>query len=146
MIGNIKEREPSGAPPAKPLLPRVTGFPKAQHRSKDPLSLFSSERQRATDTSLETAPPETSNQPQLRPPLILDIPSHTEESCDGSPGRMRAEISAENARIVGGMTDEQRDAERQEIFTRFGGDIGDILRKAREARERAAKRSPSKGS
>ncbi|KAF8333505.1 uncharacterized protein EI90DRAFT_3121852 [Cantharellus anzutake] len=147
MIGNITERQRRSAPPVAPSIPRSAGFPKAVHRSKklatSPAAL---ESQRAADTSWVATSSAALKQPQLRPPLTLDIPSNPEESRQDDLDRMHAEISAENTNIVNRMTPEQRETERQEILQRFGGDIGDILRKAREAREKAARRSPSKGS
>ncbi|KAF7768608.1 hypothetical protein Agabi119p4_7851 [Agaricus bisporus var. burnettii] len=44
-------------------------------------------------------------------------------------------MSAENEMRVAAMNDEAREAEKQEILKRFGAEIGDILMRARRARE-----------
>ena len=43
-------------------------------------------------------------------------------------------MSAQNERIVAAMSDVERQEQRQEILERFGPDIGDVLRRAKEQR------------
>jgi len=44
-------------------------------------------------------------------------------------------MSEENERRVAAMTEEEREQERREIREKFGKNIGDVLKKARMARE-----------
>jgi hypothetical protein len=44
-------------------------------------------------------------------------------------------MSEENERRVAAMTEEEREQERREIEEKFGKNIGDVLRRARLARE-----------
>jgi hypothetical protein len=48
----------------------------------------------------------------------------------------REQMSAENKMRVANMTDEEREAEKQEILKRFGTDIGDVLLRSRQARDK----------
>lgn len=50
-------------------------------------------------------------------------------------GDWRSQISAENEAKVQAMTEDEREAERQEILKAFGPSVGEILRRAREKRE-----------
>ena len=50
-------------------------------------------------------------------------------------GDWRDQISRENEERVQNMTEEERERERQEIIERFGSHVGDVLRRARLARE-----------
>lgn len=45
-------------------------------------------------------------------------------------------MAEENERRVAGMTEEEREEERREIERMFGGGVGDVLRRARERREK----------
>lgn len=47
----------------------------------------------------------------------------------------RSQISAENEAKVQAMTEDEREAERQEILKAFGPSVGEILRRARDKRE-----------
>jgi RPAP1-like, N-terminal len=44
-------------------------------------------------------------------------------------------MSEENEKLVAAMTEEEREQERSQIGEKFGKNIGDVLRKARMARE-----------
>jgi hypothetical protein len=44
-------------------------------------------------------------------------------------------MSEENERRVAAMTEEEREQERREIEEKFGKNVGDVLRRARLARE-----------
>lgn len=113
MIGNILERNVKGSPPTAPTLAHTsTGFPKAQHRSKK--SAFLQSRQ-----SSEPPPQPT---PPSQPQPTSDIDTLSPRELD------------ENERIVRGMTDQEREEERQAILARFGSNIGDVLKRARLAR------------
>jgi len=56
-----------------------------------------------------------------------------EEEPDTDDWRVR--VSEENERRVAAMTEEAREQERREIEEKFGKDIGEVLRRARMARE-----------
>jgi len=47
----------------------------------------------------------------------------------------RSQVDEENKKRVEAMTDEEREQERREILERFGPSVGEILRRAKEARE-----------
>lgn len=139
MIGDIKERKRSSVPipPSAPPSHR-SGFPKAQHRSKKSAFLSSRESQ---SPSSGAVPAVTHVVPHSG--VDDDLLGITNDTADPSPSRqmhdpdgIRAQVSAENERLVQSMTEEEREAERQEIYARFGPAIGDVLRRAREARER----------
>ena len=49
---------------------------------------------------------------------------------------LRRQISEENDRRIEGMPEERIKRERREIIGQFGSGIGDLLRKAKEAREK----------
>ena len=49
---------------------------------------------------------------------------------------LRRPISEENDRRIEGMREEGIERERREIIGQFGGGIGDLLRKAKDAREK----------
>lgn len=53
-----------------------------------------------------------------------------------STGDLRQQISEENDRRIEGMSEESRERERREIIEQFGSEIEDLLRRAKEARER----------
>jgi hypothetical protein len=121
LIGSIIERNPKSSlstPPKPPNSTGQSGFPIAQHRSK---SAFSRGREDFKKTRAQAPPPVVS----------ANAGAQSVERED----RLR-QISEENERRVADMTEEERMQERAEILKRFGPDVGDILRRAREARER----------
>lgn len=52
-------------------------------------------------------------------------------------------MEEQNRRRVEAMTEEEREAERREILERFGPNVGEILRKARAARDAAQAQAAS---
>ncbi|KAF9029151.1 hypothetical protein BDZ89DRAFT_1065678 [Hymenopellis radicata] len=138
IVGSVLERAPSGshAAPRLPSSSGMSGFPVAQHRSTSKSAFV---RRREEESKI--AGPSTRIRevpvvvPQNRPfnPGPLSIESDVSED-------WRDEIGRQNQRRVENMTDEEREKEKQEIFARFGSDIGDILKKAKETREKKRKR------
>ena len=108
-----------------------TGFPVVQHRSK---SAFARNRE------------EKRSRQRITPPSgLLDVPSIVHSLNDQSnsqtrdvaePETWRDKISKENEKRVAGMDDAEREEERRQILERFGTNIGDVLKRARLARER----------
>ncbi|KAF9012860.1 hypothetical protein BDZ89DRAFT_1077231 [Hymenopellis radicata] len=138
LVGSVLERAPSGSH-AAPRLPSsfgISGFPVAQHRSKGKSAFV---RRREEESKI--AGPSTRIRevpvvvPQNKPfnPGPLSVESDVSED-------WRDEISWQNQLRVENMTDEEREKEKQEILERFGFDIGDILNKAKETREKKRKR------
>ncbi|KAK0232399.1 RPAP1-like protein [Armillaria nabsnona] len=68
-------------------------------------------------------------------PFAPNVPEREEPVAD-----WREEISRQNQLQVQNMTAEERERERNEIYERFGADIGGILWRAREAWERQAEK------
>ncbi|KAF5360496.1 hypothetical protein D9756_004926 [Leucocoprinus leucothites] len=133
LLGSVTERKPSGASiPPRQINPSVHGFPTAQHRSK---SAFVRSREAARKSTSDPKEP----RPQ-EPPIIVSTPVVTEnaEPKQTTSDDWRARMSAENEMRVASMTDEEREAEKKEILERFGGGIGDVLKRARLAREKKA--------
>ncbi|KAK7056748.1 hypothetical protein VNI00_002465 [Paramarasmius palmivorus] len=122
LLGSVIERKPSNLTPKPPAFSPTAkaGFPSVQHRSKGKSAFARNiENQKKT-------PAKDVSVPQVIP--------HSKNT-----GDWRDQISRENEERVRNMTDEERERERQEILERFGSDVGDILRRAREARERKEK-------
>ena len=67
--------------------------------------------------------------PKLLPPRI-------DEGEATSIDDLRRQISEENDRRIEGVPEEGIERERREIIGQFGSGIGDLLRKAKEAREK----------
>ncbi|PBK67213.1 hypothetical protein ARMSODRAFT_915518 [Armillaria solidipes] len=136
LVGSVFERPPSLALHRPPQLSTSgrTGFPAAQHRSK---SAFARRRdeERKTDNTRPRGVPTIVPIPKVQP-FTPNVPEREEESV----ANWREEISRQNQLQVQNMSAEERERERNEIYERFGADIGGILRRAREARERQAEK------
>ena len=75
--------------------------------------------------------------PKLLPPRI-------DEGEATSINSLRRQISEENDRRIEELPEKGIDRERSEIIGQFGSGIGDLLRKAKEAREKwVRERAPS---
>jgi hypothetical protein len=145
LVGSVQERRPFSSSTAPSnfnaiIIPK-TGFPAVQHRSK---SAFARSREDQTKPSLperRTEAPIAVSQSFKKydgneknssnfSRLAIKVPS-------GNEGRdWRRQISEENEKRIEDMPEEEREQEKKEILERFGTNVGDILRKAREARER----------
>lgn len=137
LVGSILERKPQSKPSAPTFRADVlgkTGFPSVQHRSK---SAFA----RAREEQKKGEPSRRQIVPVVHPAMKVEIPAPrvmTQPSSGGS-GDWRKQVEEENLRRVEAMTEEEREQERREILEKFGPDVGEILRKAREARLRREK-------
>ena len=76
--------------------------------------------------------------PKLLPPRI-------NEGEATSIDDLRRQISEENDRRIEGMREEGTERERKEIIGQFGSGIGDLLRKAKEAREKGEREQAPSG-
>ena len=130
LIGSVFERQPGPSAPAPPVFQPIgskTGFPTAEHRSKSVFARNREARQQPDALpSRDSAPPivqQTSRTEELRP----------EEEPNTDDWRVR--MSEENERRVASMTAEEREQERREIEEKFGKNVGEVLRRARMARE-----------
>jgi hypothetical protein len=141
LVGSVFERKPGPSAPAPPV-PQAngskTGFPTAQHRSKSVFARNREARQQpATPLSREAVPPvvqQASRTNDLLPSEELDADN------------WRMQMSEENERRVASMTEEEREQERRDIEERFGKNVGDVLRRARMARESHGKQKIVAGS
>ncbi|KIL67775.1 hypothetical protein M378DRAFT_9053 [Amanita muscaria Koide BX008] len=131
LIGSVVERKSSSfKAPSKPVISNKSGFPAVHHRSK---SAFSRNRDAAHNRgkSLAQAPPTITNG-------SVRLSNHRVRAPDSDD--WRAQVSEENQHRVEAMTDEERQEAQREIFDRFGPEIGSILKRVKEARERAGGR------
>lgn len=130
LVGSIFERAPrSSASPPSPSksVGSNRGFPVAQHRSK---SVFA--RSREAQGQLGAHPLRVTEPPVVQPTPIIQ--KHV--SSEGSEGdNWRAQISEENERRVASMTEQERMEAQREIEEKFGKNIGEVLKRARMARE-----------
>jgi len=125
LLGSVHERIPSkSATPLRQISSSVHGFPAVQHRSQ---SAFAQSRQAQRTELRSQAPPIVESIPKL---LAEDAKSQQSSSND-----WRAQVSADNATRVASMTDEEREAAKREVIERFGIGVGDVLKRARQARE-----------
>ncbi|TFK74733.1 hypothetical protein BDN72DRAFT_629177 [Pluteus cervinus] len=135
LIGSILERKPGAAPSPPSIAASKTGFPIVQHRSQ---SVFARNKQEARNRPQ----PSSSSARERKPPAVLSAqtlpgsqPPLSSSQRENDTNSWRKQISEENEQRVLAMTDEEREEERREIFERFGPDVVDILRRAREKRE-----------
>lgn len=132
LIGSVLERHPSGpALPPKPVTSSSHGFPVVQHRSKSAFARSREEARKSTQTSKISRP--------QAPPTVVPSQSTAADGAEvekSTTDDWRQQISKENEIRVASMTDEEREAEKREILERFGADIGDVLKRARLAREK----------
>ncbi|KAH9960104.1 hypothetical protein BC827DRAFT_1209135 [Russula dissimulans] len=130
LIGSVYERKTGSstpAPPAPKAVGSTTGFPAAQHRSKSAFARNREIQQKPAVPSSRAAVPAVV---QLAPRAQGLVPSEDPASVD-----WRVQMSEENERRVATMTEAERTQERREIEERFGKNVGDVLRRARMARE-----------
>ncbi|KAI8986157.1 hypothetical protein BD414DRAFT_51224 [Trametes punicea] len=123
LVGSIRERRPAGKPSA-PSPPSQTttkaGFPAVQHRSQ---SAFARARRN------EQKPRGERQKPVSRP-----LPPNPVAPLSNADV-WRKQMEEENLRRVEGMTEEELEQERVEILEKFGPNVAEVLRKAREVRE-----------
>lgn len=126
LVGSVFERKP-GSHAVSSSFPKsnesVTGFPKALHRST---SLFAQKRGTQRQSVIPTH--------AAIPPVVQQAPRMQEQE-EPDTDDWRVQMVEENERRVAAMTEEEREQERREIREKFGKNIGDVLRKARMARE-----------
>ncbi|TFY63819.1 hypothetical protein EVJ58_g3027 [Rhodofomes roseus] len=139
LVGSILERKPHSNPSApsfRPTLSGKTGFPSVQHRSK---SAFA----RAREEQKNGEPSRPQRAPVVQPAMKLEIPRPkvVGKPATGESGDWRRQIEEDNRRRVEAMTEAEREQERREILEKFGPDVVEILRKAKEARERKGKQT-----
>ena len=126
LVGSVFERKP-GSSTIFPSFPKsnesATGFPRALHRSK---SLFARKRETQQQSIIPS---------HAATPPVIQLAPRTQEQGEPDTEDWRVQMSEENERRVAAMTEEEREQERGEIREKFGKNIGDVLRKARMARE-----------
>ena len=129
VVGSVVERKPTSSfSTPKAAVTGKTGFPTVQHRSK---SAFARNRD---DLRRSVAKPKDV-------PIVMPTNVHPASS---EPADWRHQISKENEERVADMTEEQREEEIRQILERFGTSVGDVLKRARLARETrsAAEKTP----
>lgn len=136
IVGSIVERKPTSSvsrPSTSPL--SRTGFPTVQHRSKSAFARNREGKQGITPLSdLRDVPPVVSS--------MNDISRSQERNVSDPEVDWRDRISKENEEIVASMDDAEREEERRQILERFGTNIGDVLKRARLAREQQKQLDP----
>lgn len=142
LVGSIVERKPSTfSPSSQPTLSgsSQTGFPAVQHRSK---SAFARGREDLKRNGVAGA--NKSKQVPVVQPVAIErgtgarspLTEKTSTKAYKNTNDLRRQISEENEIKVQNMTPEERDQERREIIEQFGNGVGDLLKKAKEARRR----------
>lgn len=128
LLGSVFERKPSGpALPPKPTSASSHGFPAVQHRSKSAFARSRENAQKPTSVTKEIRP--------QAPPIVASAQLDSTKSEKPVHDDWREQLSRENETRVANMTDEEREAEKKDILERFGAGIGDVLERARRARE-----------
>ncbi|KAJ3851692.1 hypothetical protein EV368DRAFT_42587 [Lentinula lateritia] len=149
LIGSVFERKPSiPKPPSSSSQSRFTstlnsktGFPLVQHRSQKSSAFLKNieNSRRKPELSSERSTQVPSIVPQLATPgpgpSTLQSQNQKQNGV-GSTDEWRSHVSAENEARVQAMTEEERAAETREILERFGPSVSEILRRARENREK----------
>ncbi|KAH9046233.1 hypothetical protein EDB84DRAFT_695390 [Lactarius hengduanensis] len=130
LVGSVFERQPRSSVSA-PSTPKSVGsnkgFPMAQHRSE---SVFARSRKAPQQPGAQLL--RATEPPVVQPAPIMQKYTPSEGSEDND---WRAQISEENERRVAAMTEHEREEERREIEEIFGKNIGEVLQRARRARE-----------
>ena len=142
LVGSVFERQSSGFVNAAPSTEsRKTGFPLAEHRSKGvdrkSKSAFARNREqqpKSAAISVHIPTVQTANSRNSQAPSNI-LASESQRQSQ-SEAEMRIQISEENQRRVDAMSPEELEQERREIIERFGSGIGDLLKRAKAARER----------
>ncbi|OBZ71482.1 RNA polymerase II-associated protein 1 [Grifola frondosa] len=129
LVGSILERKAT-SPPSAPASKASgqAGFPAVQHRSK---SAFA----RARDDSRRVGSERTQQVPIVQSTSIPGAREFSDVSGKKEPQDWRRQVAEDNRRRVEVMTEEEREHETYEILERFGPSVGEVLKKARQARE-----------
>jgi hypothetical protein len=119
IVGSVVERKPTSSfSTPKATVTGKTGFPTVQHRSKSAFARNRDDLRRSVSRPKDV-------------PIVLP----TNVPVSSEPADWRQQISKENEERVADMTEEQREEEIQQILERFGTSVGDVLKRARLARE-----------
>ena len=120
IVGSVVERKPiSSFSTPKATVSDKTGFPTVQHRSKSAFARNRDELRKSVSRPKDV-------------PILIPTNAHPAST---EPADWRQQISKENEDRVADMTEEQREEERRQILERFGASIGNVLKRARIARE-----------
>ena len=141
LLGEVKERKLGSGTRGKPVsngrfaVP-TAGFPVAQHRSKAPSAFAKARAQQQQVLQMDSAG-------QSRPPVM--VPSVTPVvgrnkprepgAAEGLDGDWRGQMQRQNDEMLSGMTEEEKQHEREALLTEFGGGLVDLVKKARARRE-----------
>lgn len=122
IVGPVVERKSTSSfSTPKAALSGKTGFPTVQHRSKSAFARHREDLHKSTVSRHKDVP------------IVLPTNAHPTST---EPDDWREQISKENEGRVADMTEEQRQEEIRQILDRFGTSVGDVLKKARLAREK----------
>ena len=120
IVGSVVERKPTSSfSTPKAAVTGKTGFPTVQHRSKSAFARNRDDLRRSVSRPKDV-------------PTVLPTNDHPPST---EPADWRQQISKENEERVADMTEEQREEEVRQILERFGTSVGDVLKRARLARE-----------
>ncbi|KAF8817072.1 hypothetical protein BYT27DRAFT_7204880 [Phlegmacium glaucopus] len=129
IVGSVVERKPTSSfSTPNAVVSGKTGFPAVQHRSKSAFTRNREELRKSTVSRPKDVP------------IILPTNGHP---ASAEPADWRQQISKENEERVAAMTEEQREEEIRQIVERFGANVGDVLKRARLARENTSNTRPS---
>ncbi|KAF9046261.1 hypothetical protein BJ165DRAFT_1403739 [Panaeolus papilionaceus] len=128
IVGSIIERKPtSGFNNTRKTPPSTgkTGFPAVQHRSQSAFARSREQARKSAALSQQRTVPEVKTSVKVPPVTTQEVSSS-----------WRDQISKENEVKVASMSEAEIEEERRQILERFGANIGDVLKRARLAREK----------
>ncbi|KAI0365346.1 hypothetical protein BV20DRAFT_1125033 [Pilatotrama ljubarskyi] len=133
LVGSILERKPAGKP-TSPSVPSSstgkTGFPTVQHRSQSAFAQARRDAQKGGGERLRDVPVVQPSSSRISEPMQTQSARPI-----ANPDDWRAQVEEENRRRVEAMSEEEREQERAEILEKFGPNVAEVLKRAREARE-----------
>jgi hypothetical protein len=134
IVGSIVERKPTSSVRPVSTTSLDTGFPTVQHRSK---SAFTRNREEKRNAVTRNKLSRLNHVPIVIPSVsdLLDVSSSNDAN-------WRDQVGKENEERVARMDDTEREEEKCQILERFGANIGDVLKRARLARERQKQMEP----
>jgi hypothetical protein len=141
LLGEVKERQAGSGTCGRPVsngrfaVP-TAGFPVAHHRSRNPSAFAKARVQQLQSLQMDSS---GQSRPPVRIPSVAPVAAGNKArepgAVEGLDGDWRGQMQRQNEEMLLGMSEEEKQREREGLLAQFGGGLVDLVKKARARRE-----------